>query len=257
MIDSNVKTLSFIDCAKSGFIKSVIASAAPATVLPAPNTARPAPIDAIAIINVPPSAKKSKLPPASSLIDSKVKTLLLILDAQSGFMKLVNASDIPPMALPAPKTARPVPMAVIAITNVPLSAKKSRLPPASSLIDNKVKTFFLILDAHASLPTYLFKESDNPAMALPAPKTARPKPIPVIARKNVPPSKKNSALPPTSSEIDNNVLIFFLTPSASKSKNPPRAASIAPPPATKAAIPIVLSRDIPFLSLTGSISGTC
>ena len=199
MIDSNVKTLSFIDCAKSGFIKSVIASAAPATVLPAPNTARPAPIDAIETINVPLSARNSRLPPASSLIDSKVKTLVLMLSAQSGFTKLVNASDNPPMELPAPKTARPVPMAVIAIMNVPLSAKNSRLPPASSLIDNKVKTFFLILDAHSALPTYLFKESDNPAMALPAPKTARPVPIPVIAMKNVPPFKKNSPVPPTSS----------------------------------------------------------
>ena len=184
-------------------------------------------------------------------------TLSFIDCAKSALPKLVKASDNAAPAAPAPNTPRPIPIPVIARPNTAPSNKNFILPPNSSFIDNRVITFFLILSVHCSLPIYLFKESDNPATAAPAPNTARPAPIPVIARANVPPSKKNSALPPTSSEIDNNVLIFFLTPSASKSKNPPRAASIAPPPATRAAIPIVLSRDIPFLSLTGSISGTC
>ena len=198
-IDSKVTTLSFIDCAKSGFIKSVIASAAPATVLPAPKNPRPIPIPIIARPNAPPSFNNSALPPTASDIDNKVMTLSFIDCAKSALPKLVKASDNPAIPAPAPKNPRPIPIPIIDKVNAPPSFRNSSLPPTSSEIESKIFTFSLIFSAQDLFPIALFKESDNPAMALPAPNTPRPIPIPDIVRKNVPPFTKKSAAPPTSS----------------------------------------------------------
>ena len=139
------------------------------------------------------------LPPAASLIDNKVMTLSFIDCAKSGFTKLVKASDNPATPAPAPNTPRPIPIPDIARKNVPPFSKNFPAPPNSSSIESKIFTFSLILSAQDLFPMALFKESDNPAMALPAPNTPRPIPIPDIVRKNVPPFTKKSAAPPTSS----------------------------------------------------------
>ena len=123
------------------------------------------------------------------------------------------APTIPAIPEPAPNTARPVPIPVIAAKNTVLSANKSMLPPSASLMDNRVSTFCLIPSAKLP-PVNKSSADDIPPTAEPNPKTARPSATPVIAAANVTPSINRAALPPNSSLIDSRVITLCLIPSA-------------------------------------------
>ena len=167
-------------------------------ILPIPNAANPAPMPVIAKKNVPPSFNISVLPPKASAILNSSITFAFMLVAKLGFAKFVNASDMPATAAPAPNTASPKPIPVIARRNVPESPKNAPAPPNSSLILNNTFTFSFILVANWAFENWV-SASDIPAIALPAPNTASPKPIPVIASTNVPDFLKNSPAPPSKS----------------------------------------------------------
>ena len=198
--------------------------------------------------NFAPSPRKfSPFASIASSIDNKVITFCLICSAKPPSPEkwaIPSAAPCPKLATaaPAPKSARPLAIVVIATRNTALSPIRLALPPTASSNDNNVNTFALIVSANFSSELNLLTPSAAPTpneeTKAPAPNTARPAAIPVIAAAKKALSIKKSKLPPAASLIDNKVNTLFLTVSASNPTNSVAAAAAAEPtPNTPKPIP--------------------